>query len=79
MKTKKNCKTLELTLPAGMILGMADARFRVRDDDGVIGELQVSKGSVVWFTKAAKKGYRLRWEKFDRLMCEKGTKCRNRD
>lgn len=80
MKRKpKNMKTLELTLPKGMTLGMSDACFRVRNDDGVIGELQVSKGSVVWFPRDAKKGYRMPWARFDSLMCERGTKCENRD
>ena len=48
-KKAKNRKTVEMTLPKDLIVGLSDARFRVSNDDGIIGELQVSKGSVVWF------------------------------
>lgn len=79
MKRKpKNKKTLELTLPKNLTIGMSDACFRVKDDDGMIGELQVSKGSLVWFPRDAKKGYRLTWRQFDSLACNKGNQCESR-
>lgn len=79
MKRKpKNKKTLELTLPKNLTIGMSDACFRVKDDDGMIGELQVSKGSLVWFPRDAKKGYRLTWRRFDDLACTYGRQCENR-
>lgn len=79
MKRKpKNKKTLELTLPKNLTIGMSDACFRVKDDDGMIGELQVSKGSLVWFPRDAKKGYRLTWHQFDHLACEHGRQCESR-
>ena len=77
-KTMKNKKTVEMELPKGLVIGMADARFRVSNDDGMIGELQVSKGSVVWFPRDAKKGYKLNWFRFDNLMQEKGARCEKR-
>ena len=49
-RKKRNTKTIEMTLPACPI-GISDACFRVKDKDGIIGELQVSKGAVVWFPK----------------------------
>lgn len=79
MKRKpKNKKTLELTLPKNLTIGMSDACFRVKDDDGMIGELQVSKGSLVWFPRDAKKGYRLPWWRFNDLACEYGRQCESR-
>ena len=77
-KAMKNTKTVEMELPKGLVIGMADARFRVSNDDGMIGELQVSKGSVVWFPRDAKKGYKLDWFRFDALMQEKGFRCEKR-
>lgn len=73
-RKKRNMKTIEMTLPACPI-GISDACFRVKDKDGIIGELQVSKGAIVWFPKDAKKGYRLTWSRFDRLACEYGYQC----
>ena len=79
MKRKdKNRKTVEMELPKGLTIGLSDACFRVRDDDGMIGELQVSKGSVVWFPAEAKKGYKLGWFRFDKLMQDAGVKCEKR-
>ena len=79
MKRKdKNHKTVEMELPKGLTIGLSDACFRVRDDDGMIGELQVSKGSVVWFPADAKKGYKLGWFSFDNLMKKAGVKCEKR-
>jgi len=77
-KKSRNLKTLELSLPAGMRIGVSDACFRVRNNDGIIGELQVSKGSLVWFPRDAKKGYRIGWNRFDRLMCDMGMQCEDR-
>ena len=77
-KAMKNKKTVEVKLPKGLVIGMADARFRVSDDDGIIGELQVSKGAVVWFPRDAKKGYKIDWFRFNNLMQEKGVRCEKR-
>ena len=77
-KAMKNKKTVEMELPKGLVIGMADARFRVSNDDGIIGELQVSKGAVVWFPRDAKKGYKLDWFRFNTLMREKGARCEKR-
>lgn len=62
----------------GSEIGLSDACFRVRGDDGMIGELQVSKGSVVWFPSDAKKGFKLGWFRFDKLMQDEGMKCEKR-
>lgn len=77
-KKAKNRKTVEMTLPKDLIVGLSDARFRVSNDDGIIGELQVSKGSVVWFPAFGKKGYKLNWFRFDDIMQRFGGKCESR-
>ncbi|WP_078718162.1 hypothetical protein [Paucidesulfovibrio gracilis] len=46
----------------------ADVEFEVSDDEGKIGTLRVSKGSVVWVPKGKHSGGRIRWRNFDVLM-----------
>ena len=54
-------------------LGRADVVFRVRSDDELIGTLKISKGSLVWFPADTTKGYKVDWDRFDRLMQEQVT------
>ena len=49
-------------------LGKADVVFEVRDDNGMIGTLKISRGSVVWFPSDTKYGYRISWNKFNELI-----------
>jgi len=42
-------------------LGRSDIEFRVRQGDGKIGTLCVSKGSLVWFPRGTSIGYRVGW------------------
>ena len=71
-------KTVGLTLSKEITVGLSKAKFVVQDDCLKIGELQVSQGSVVWFPKFGKLGYKVNWERFDDIMQEKGRKCRKR-
>ena len=71
-------KTVGLTLSKEITIGLSKARFVVQDDCMKIGELQVSQGSVVWFPKFGKLGYKVSWERFDDIMQDKGRKCRKR-
>lgn len=59
-------------------LGRADVRFEVRADDGKIGTLTVSKGSVVWFPKDHLYGYKLSWAEVGRLFLDSGVKSEKR-
>ena len=69
MKRKsKNRKSVELTLPADLTIGLSESKFKVFDDSGKVGELQVSKGSVVWFPRKGKLGYWMNWDTFNRVM-----------
>ena len=71
-------KTVKLTLPKEITIGLSKAKFVVQDDCMKIGELQMSQGSVVWFPKFGKLGYKVSWERFDDIMQDKGRKCRKR-
>lgn len=49
-------------------LGKADITFDVRGDGEVIGRLEVSKGSLVWYPKNNSYGHKIGWTKFAQLM-----------
>ena len=49
-------------------LGKADVEFYVKRDGKVVGTLNVSKGSVVWFPSGTSYGHKLGWGDFDLLM-----------
>lgn len=55
-----------------------DVKFEIRNDDGKLGELLISKGNIEW--KAANKQvkkHRLTWEKFAALMEQEGRQVRS--
>ena len=70
-------KTVGLTLPKEITIGLSKAKFVVQDGCMKVGELQVSQGSIVWFPRFGKLGYKMDWDKFDNCMQE-GRKCRKR-
>ena len=45
-----------------------DVTFVVKRDGSIFGTLKVSNGSVVWFPKNAKNGYKIDWVHFDEVM-----------
>jgi len=54
-------------------LGRADVVFEVSTEEGMLGTLTVSRGSLVWFPCNTTKGYKIDWERFDRLMKDNVT------
>ena len=44
--------------------------FEVKNDDGKLGELIVSKGGVRWKPKGKQDHYFASWKKFDSIMVE---------
>lgn len=68
---------VEVTAPP-LELDSRDFVFVVQRDGTKLGELRVSKGSVVWFPFNARSGYRLDWSQLDRLMQERGNQCESR-
>jgi hypothetical protein len=55
-------------------LGRADAKFQVKRNGRILGTLTVSNGSVVWFPRGTKYGYKMVWPKLDRLMRTEATR-----
>ena len=49
-------------------LGKADVVFEVWGDDEKLGELRVSKGSLVWYPKKNTYGNKISWSQFDAVM-----------
>ena len=59
-------------------LGNADARFDVWRNGSKLGTLTVSKGSVVWFPKNYRWGYKMGWGRFERAITSQGTRWERR-
>jgi hypothetical protein len=59
-------------------LGKADVAFTVKQDGNVLGTLEVSNGSLVWFPKGTTYGYKMHWSKFDRVMQKEATRFERR-
>ena len=68
---------VNVTMPTAS-LGRSDVTFSVHTGEEKLGELRISKGSLVWFPINTKKGYRLSWSKLADLMTENGVKCEKR-
>jgi nitrogen fixation protein FixH len=49
-------------------LGKSDISFDVRGDGEIIGRLEVSKGSLVWYPKNNRYGHKITWAQFARVM-----------
>lgn len=59
-------------------LGNADIEFAVYTDDERLGLLKVSKGAIVWRHANKKRGFRMDWTTFDRMMQSEGRRERLR-
>ncbi len=44
--------------------------FRVKGNKAKVGELHVSVQGIAWMSKSKKKGHKMTWEQFDRLVKE---------
>lgn len=49
-------------------LGKADIHFKVKVNGKVLGKLEVSKGSVVWYPKDKTWGHKASWSELDEMM-----------
>lgn len=56
----------------------ADAVFKVRKNDELLGTLTVSRGSLVWFRPGTTYGHKIGWEKFSQLMEENAPRFETR-
>lgn len=59
-------------------LGTADVEFLVKQDGTVLGTLAVSNGSVVWFPKGTKYGFKVNWTEFNDIMQESAKRFEKR-
>lgn len=59
-------------------LNRADAVFRVHQDGKRLGTLHVSNGSMVWFPRSTRYGYKISWAKFDDLMHNEASRFEKR-
>lgn len=51
-------------------LGKADVHFLVKRNRVVLGKLEVSRGSIVWYPKGSKYGHKIRWRQLDALAAD---------
>jgi len=54
-------------------IGKSDVVFQIETDEGKIGKLGISKGSIYWVPSNGQYGYYLNWDGFNELMINKGT------
>lgn len=43
----------------------SDVHFKVKVNGSILGKLEVSKGSLVWYPKDKIYGHKITWEQFD--------------
>ncbi|MEQ9617841.1 MAG: hypothetical protein RIG61_01550 [Deltaproteobacteria bacterium] len=58
---------VSFTIPS-RALGRSDVEFDVWQKGEKLGTLNVSKGSVVWFPANTIYGYKVGWNRFDKIM-----------
>lgn len=49
-------------------VGRSDVEFVVKQNGKKFGELKISQGALVWFSRNSPKGHRVGWERFDEFM-----------
>ena len=76
-KKPTNKKVVEATI-SKCTLGNSKSKFLVYDDNGKFGELQLTRGSITWLPRNAKKGCPISWESFDTLMQDNFYRTRKR-
>ena len=59
-------------------LGKTDLNFYVESDGETLGQLSVSKGTVVWYPKGSRIGLEMGWKRFSEMMQENGKRKKQR-
>ena len=54
-------------------LARADVEFQVKENGTLMGTLQISKGSLVWFPAKTTYGHKMEWGKFAKIMQQETT------
>lgn len=52
----------------------ADATFKVKRDGKLLGTLEISNGSIVWYPSGTTYGSKITWLKFDKMMEENASR-----
>jgi hypothetical protein len=52
-------------------LKKADIIFKISNDNGLLGTLEISNGSLVWFPKGKNIGHKAYWHQFNKFMIDK--------
>jgi hypothetical protein len=55
-------------------VGNSDLVFHVKQDDGNLGSLRISKGHIVWTPANKQYSYWLNWDDFGNIVVEKGDR-----
>ena len=67
---------VQYEIPAGTVLNK-DAEFSIWGDGQLVGRLRISRGSIDWYpAKNTVNVFALRWERFDEIMRQYGTRKR---
>lgn len=54
-------------------LGKVDISFSIKEDEKVLGKLDISKGGIDWYAKNAKTPKRISWSKLAELLNERNS------
>ena len=49
-------------------LGKSDLKVRVFESEELLGTITISKGAIEWYPRNAKKPYKMRWARFNRII-----------
>lgn len=53
-------------------LGKTDLKVQIYENDELLGTITISKGAIEWYPRNAKKPYKMRWSRFNRIIREEG-------
>lgn len=49
-------------------IGKADVEFQILKDSEIFGKIKISKGDIEWYSKNAKRPYKISWTNFDKMI-----------
>ena len=49
-------------------LGKSDVHFTIMGDGAMLGKLEVSKGTLVWYPSGTTYGHKINWSQFGEMM-----------
>jgi len=63
---------IKISLRSASVLTKADSALlvEIRDEGNLLGNLEIGRGSVIWWARGKRSGKRINWERFVRAMDE---------